>query len=70
MFLQLGYIACKSDWTHVEFIWTDDSLSSEEIKDITVSWKEIEDGKAKRFTTVKELLEDLNEPNKGGENVD
>ena len=60
MFLQLGYIACEeSDWIHFELIWNDDGLSSEEIEDITISMKEIEKGKSKRFTAINEFLEEL-----------
>ena len=35
------------------------SLSEEEIRDVEASWKEIEDGKAKKFTDVEELIKEL-----------
>jgi len=37
------------------------SLSEEEIADIEVSLREIEEGKSKRFTNVKDLLRELKE---------
>lgn len=35
------------------------SLSTQEIIDVNVAWREIKDGKVKRFTNVKALLKEL-----------
>jgi hypothetical protein len=40
-------------------IRVDDLLIAAEIADVEESWKEIREGRAKRFRTIEELLEEL-----------
>lgn len=63
-FISAPRILKKEKFKHflIEFakvICSGGSLSPAEIEDVEVSWREIEEGRAKKFRSVNEFLEDL-----------